>query len=198
VPKYHGRRDWQSICVHVPGRSNVQCCQRWPKINPCVIRKLGKLSSQERDALMDAMLDPPTQCHKVQWAKIAQQSFPGRSGVQLRQFWSAITRQLAEKGPFSKDELSILSVKREEVKRHTSMFIDQTIDSCFCSLATTGRRLRRSWEGGMVSSAVITTGTSPRSRWWSLTAMYACNQFPFYTRVKSGKGKRSNRRRRSN
>ena len=191
MPKYHGRRDWQSICVHVPGRSNVQCCQRWPKINPCVIRKLGKLSSQERDALMDAMLDPPTTARgAAKWAKIAQQSFPGRSGGQLRQFWFAITRQLADKGPFSKGELSTLSVKRGEVKRHTSMFIDQTIDSCFCSLATTGRRLRRSWEGGMVSSAVITTGTSPRSRWRS--------QLSFYTRVKSGKGKRSNRRRRSN
>jgi hypothetical protein len=81
--KKHGN-NWVTIAAVIPGRTNVQCRQRWAdKLDPNTNRKMGKWTAEEDAKLVDAV----KKCGK-DWVAVAA-LVSGRTNVQCRQRWAA-------------------------------------------------------------------------------------------------------------
>jgi myb proto-oncogene protein len=80
VKKYG--KDWVAVAALVPGRSNVQCYQRWTKnLDPSRGKNAGKWNSEE-----DAKLTEAVKKHGNNWVAVAT-LVPGRTRDQCRERW---------------------------------------------------------------------------------------------------------------
>jgi hypothetical protein len=82
VKKYHGK-DWVAVAALVPGRSNVQCRERWAYcLDPNTHRQMGKWAAEEDAKLIDAATK-----YGNDWVAVAA-LVPGRSNVQCCHRWT--------------------------------------------------------------------------------------------------------------
>jgi hypothetical protein len=103
-----GRKDWVAISAQVPGRTRIQCSNRWHEslistIDPAAARA-GKWTADEDKKLSDAM---PAHGDK-DWVEISAQ-VPGRTRVQCYNRWqdtlvSTIDPAAARTGKWTADE----------------------------------------------------------------------------------------------
>ena len=76
-----GTGDWKRVARHFPGRSEMQCLQRWKKVlDPGLVK--GPWSAQE-DATIRRLVEKYGPRH---WSTIASH-LPGRVGKQCRERW---------------------------------------------------------------------------------------------------------------
>jgi hypothetical protein len=92
----HGK-DWVLAATLVPGRTNVQCQQRWAS---CVPKSKGKWSAEE-----DAKLVEAVQKHGRDWVRAAT-LVPGRTNAQCQQRWAGYVGATVEGAPTSKGKSS--------------------------------------------------------------------------------------------
>jgi hypothetical protein len=115
----HGSKDWGAISALVPGRTRIQCRNRWhnalnPSIAPTAGRE-GKWTAVEDSKLKDAV-----QTHGGKdWAAITA-LVPGRTRSQCRDRWRdafdpSIDRANGRTGTWAEDEDSKL---KDAVQRH--------------------------------------------------------------------------------
>ncbi len=92
----HGARDWFLVCKWVPGRTDVQCRERWMNVlHPSL--KLDPFTEEEDELLVKVVEEAGG---PGSWSSIQSKHFPGRTDSQLRRRW----RQLVgpEQDPYSK------------------------------------------------------------------------------------------------
>uniref|UniRef100_A0A7S3PL72 Uncharacterized protein n=1 Tax=Aplanochytrium stocchinoi TaxID=215587 RepID=A0A7S3PL72_9STRA len=94
-----GEKNWKAIASAVPGRSYIQCLQRWKKALKPGLRK-GHWSKEEDKELLDLV-----EYYKPNWdwAVIAKQ-IPGRNPKQCRERWFLNLDPSINRGPWSKEE----------------------------------------------------------------------------------------------
>jgi hypothetical protein len=82
----HGSKDWETIAALVPGRTNVQCCNRWHHVlNPSIDQANRRKGSWTEDE--DIKLKNSVQIHGGKdWAAIAA-LVPGRTNSQCYNRW---------------------------------------------------------------------------------------------------------------
>jgi hypothetical protein len=77
-------KDWVSVASLVPGRSNIQCSQRWSNLHPAIQGtklRVGKWTPEEDQKLTDAVKG-----YGKDWVKVAA-LVPGRTDVQCCHRW---------------------------------------------------------------------------------------------------------------
>lgn len=77
--KEFGEKRWKDIALRIPGRTHVQCLQRWKKVLKPGLKK-GHWTEEE-DRLLSAYHQ---QC--ANWAEVAEH-IPGRTAKQCRERW---------------------------------------------------------------------------------------------------------------
>jgi hypothetical protein len=101
------KEDWIAIVPLLPGRTNLQCSQRWHKIKPSIALTGGRTGKWTEDE--DSKLEGAVQTHGGKnWAAIAA-PVPGRSKRQCQNRWhhslvSNIDPTTARKGSWTEDE----------------------------------------------------------------------------------------------
>lgn len=85
-----GEKQWKDIAQRIPGRSHVQCLQRWKKVLKPGLKK-GHWTEEE-DMLLRSWKD---RCSN--WAEVAEK-IPGRTAKQCRERWCNHVDPLIRKG----------------------------------------------------------------------------------------------------
>jgi len=79
----YGAKNWKTIAAFVPGRTHVQCLQRWNKVLKPGLRK-GIWTEDENNILLEFVREMEP---NVDWAEISNR-IPGRSAKQCRERWT--------------------------------------------------------------------------------------------------------------
>lgn len=98
IAKY-GEKSWKLVAQEVPGRTYIQCLQRWKKALKPGLRK-GHWSEEEDEKLLELInkFSP-----NLDWATIAK-SVEGRSAKQCRERWFLNLDPSINHGPWSAEE----------------------------------------------------------------------------------------------
>jgi len=101
VKRFSGKK-WKEIAIHVPGRSEVQCLNRWQKVlKPGIIK--GTWTPEE-----DATLTRLVSIHGPKnWSKIAEH-LNGRIGKQCRERWTHHLTPGISKSKWTQEEDTII------------------------------------------------------------------------------------------
>ncbi|XP_041428279.1 snRNA-activating protein complex subunit 4-like isoform X2 [Xenopus laevis] len=120
----HGAKNWYKIQNEVPGRSDVQCRERYIKGLDEDLKK-GKWSPEEKQKLMDL-----TEKYGVgHWAKVAKE-LTHRTGSQCLSKWKGLMGYFKSKRKKKAKKLKIRkTVVKEENKTHDSEDSTSTISS---------------------------------------------------------------------
>lgn len=95
----HGERNWRAIADLVPGRSYIQCLQRWKKALRPGLRK-GHWSKEE-DATLLKLVDQ----YKPDWDwSLISKQIPGRNAKQCRERWFLNLDPSINRGPWTPEE----------------------------------------------------------------------------------------------
>lgn len=94
----HGAKHWKNIAQLVPGRSHVQCLQRWNKVLKPGLRK-GPWTEEE-DGILTSLVEGNDQ---VNWTDVSAQIF-GRSAKQCRERWYFNLDPRIKKGEWTEEE----------------------------------------------------------------------------------------------
>lgn len=95
----HGERNWRAIADLVPGRSYIQCLQRWKKALRPGLRK-GHWSKEE-DATLLKLVDK----YKPDWDwSLISKQIPGRNAKQCRERWFLNLDPSINRGPWTPEE----------------------------------------------------------------------------------------------
>ncbi len=79
-------KNWKVIAESVPGRTHVQCLQRWKKVlQPGLIK--GHWTDEEDKMLIDLVTQEIQSGRLISWVAIAEH-IPGRTAKQCRERWS--------------------------------------------------------------------------------------------------------------
>jgi len=113
----YGAKHWKTIATFVPGRTHVQCLQRWNKVLKPGLKK-GQWTEEE-DMTLTRLVhecgeEPPD------WAKISAK-IPGRSTKQCRERWCFNLDPSINKGEWTSEEDEILLAKQAEVGNKWSL-----------------------------------------------------------------------------
>jgi hypothetical protein len=108
----NGDKDWSALSLHIPGRSKIQCRDRWHNgLNPSIALMAGRKGKWEQDE--DNKLKDAVKTHGDKgWAEIAA-LLPGRTKHQCNQRWRksfnpSIGRASGRKGKWTAAEDSQL------------------------------------------------------------------------------------------
>ncbi|CAK6976363.1 v-myb avian myeloblastosis viral oncogene homolog-like 2a [Scomber scombrus] len=93
-----GRKDWKTISSFLPGRTEVQCMQRWKKyLHPDIVK--GSWSKEEDDKIIELVGKFGTR----HWTLISRQ-LKGRLGKQCRERWHNHLDPLINKSSWTREE----------------------------------------------------------------------------------------------
>ena len=93
----HDGKNWKAIAEAIPGRTHVQCLQRWKKVlQPGLVK--GHWTDDEDELLMSLVTRPGMGVNS--WVAIAAH-IPGRTAKQCRERWSLNLDPSIKKGPWS-------------------------------------------------------------------------------------------------
>lgn len=102
--KKYGDKNWRQIAEDVPGRTHLQCLQRWKKaLRPGLVK--GHWSKEEDQKLL-GLITAYTEkgsISNINWAAIAQQ-IPGRNAKQCRERWFLNLDPSINRGPWTAEE----------------------------------------------------------------------------------------------
>jgi myb proto-oncogene protein len=128
--KKHGKH-WVAVAKLVPGRKNIQCCQRWIfTLDPANGKKTGKWTPEE-----DAKLIEAVKKHDKNWVAVAAM-VSGRTNNQCHQRWTNTVDPAngGNKGQWTAEEDAKLT---EAVEKHgkawaavAAMVPDRTNNQC--------------------------------------------------------------------
>lgn len=106
--KKHNGQQWKVIATEVPGRSHVQCLQRWNKsLNPEVIK--GRWTTEEDNLLLDIVAKNP---HMKNWGYAAKY-IPGRSAKQCRErYLNHLDPEIRRDAWTSEEDVFIIQAQR--------------------------------------------------------------------------------------
>lgn len=93
--KFHGgekseKRDWCLVCRWVPGRTDVQCRERWMNILSPEL-KAEPFTPEEDERLCKLLGEMNVDA--VSWAAVQAKHFPGRTDSQVRRRWKMLARR---------------------------------------------------------------------------------------------------------
>lgn len=96
---FHGseksdKRDWCLICRWVPGRTDVQCRERWMNILSPEL-KAEPFTPEEDERLCELL--SAMNVDAVSWAAVQAKHFPGRTDSQIRRRWKMLARMKPQK-----------------------------------------------------------------------------------------------------
>ena len=101
--KAHDGKNWKLIADAVPGRTHVQCLQRWKKVlQPGLVK--GHWTKEEDDLLRRLIT---TSQNAGNWAYLAEQ-IPGRTAKQCRERWCLNLNPEINHGPWTSAEDKLL------------------------------------------------------------------------------------------
>ena len=118
--KANGAKRWKKVAESIPGRSSVQCSQRWRRIiktehgtippRKDLLRRAPRHWSVEEDnALITSV-----KVHNAKNWKLISKSVPGRSNIQCQHRWRNVLAPGHVKGKWSRQEdLSLISLIRK-------------------------------------------------------------------------------------
>lgn len=95
----HGEKAWKMVAKQVPGRTYIQCLQRWKKALKPGLRK-GHWSESEDATLLRLIAEYEP---NLEWGMIAK-FIPGRSAKQCRERWCLNLDPSINHGPWSAEE----------------------------------------------------------------------------------------------
>jgi hypothetical protein len=121
VTEVGGPKNWKLVASMVPGRSGVQCRQRWERLKPGRVR--GKWSPEEDLALMSAISSvEPLQASQRRrtksgmvepcWSQVAAQ-LPARTAKQCRYRWLVKQKKMT-----GKNQSDLQTTKRHILQSH--------------------------------------------------------------------------------
>ena len=91
----HGCKDWFLVCRWVPGRTDVQCRERWMNVlHPGLVT--DPFTPEEDELLLKVVQEAGK---PGQWASIQQKYFPGRTDSQLRRRWQHLDEKINPADP---------------------------------------------------------------------------------------------------
>jgi len=106
-----GARQWRRVAAMVPGRSHVQCLQRWKKVLCPGLRK-GQWTDEEDCVLRNAVAEGHSN-----WGAVARR-VPGRTAKQCRERWSNYLAPSVVQGGWSTEEdLVLLGMHRDSGRK---------------------------------------------------------------------------------
>lgn len=98
----HGRKNWKRVCADVPGRTDVQCQNRWQKVlEPTTVK--SPWTSDEDDKVLELV----EKYGAKKWSLIAS-LLPGRIGKQCRERWHNHLNPAISKEAWSEEEDRII------------------------------------------------------------------------------------------
>jgi hypothetical protein len=98
--EHNGGKNWKAIAEYVPGRTHVQCLQRWKKVlQPGLIKGHW---TEEEDRLLSSLVVAPEQ-GLTSWVAVAKH-IPGRTAKQCRERWSLNLDPDINRGPWTPKE----------------------------------------------------------------------------------------------
>lgn len=101
----YGSKNWIKVQKHVPGRTDVQCRERWVNIlDPNL--KNESWTPEEDQRLIEAV----RQCEKGKWSKVAALCFP-RTDNQCWRRWKSLNRKKLKK----ENNNQIMDVNNDEI-----------------------------------------------------------------------------------
>ena len=113
--KQHGAKSWKLISSIIPGRTHVQCLQRWEKVLRPGLRKGAWLVEE------DELLCQLVAAGHSNWGQVARH-IPGRSAKQCRERWNNNLDPRINRGPWTPEEDAILlKVQREQGNRWAAL-----------------------------------------------------------------------------
>lgn len=86
----HGRK-WTKVAELVPGRTDVQCRERYVNVLAPEVRNIGSFTPAEDATLRSAVAENMRGDGKVRWAAVARR-LPGRTDRQVAKRWAALER----------------------------------------------------------------------------------------------------------
>ena len=84
-------KNWTKVAIHVPGRTDVQCRERYLHALDPTIKIAIKFSPEEEAILSSKMKEYLQNVSRIPWSKIAK-SLPGRTDRQCRKAWEKMER----------------------------------------------------------------------------------------------------------
>ncbi len=98
--EHNGGKNWKAIAESVPGRTHVQCLQRWKKVlQPGLIKGHW---TEEEDRLLSSLVVAPAQ-GLTSWVAVAKH-IPGRTAKQCRERYSLNLDPDINRGPWTAAE----------------------------------------------------------------------------------------------
>jgi hypothetical protein len=98
--EHNGGKNWKAVAESVPGRTHVQCLQRWKKVlQPGLIKGHW---AEEEDRLLSSLVVAPGQ-GLTSWVAVAKH-IPGRTAKQCRERWSLNLDPDINRGPWTPEE----------------------------------------------------------------------------------------------
>jgi hypothetical protein len=146
----HGGKDWAAISALIPGRTKIQCRNRWhDAFDPNIVRASGRKGKWR--VVEDVKLKDSVQTHgENEWVAVAA-LVPGRTRKQCRSRWHdvlnpSIDSTMARAGKWTPDEVDTL---KDAVQTHggknwaaiAALVPDRTDNQC-----------RKRWHHGLDSS----------------------------------------------
>jgi myb proto-oncogene protein len=99
----YGAKHWKTIATFVPGRTQVQCLQRWNKVLKPGLKKGAW--TEEEDSTLQRLVNKLES--EVNWSEVAYR-IPGRSAKQCRERWSFNLDPQIDKSDWSPEEDEVL------------------------------------------------------------------------------------------
>jgi hypothetical protein len=95
----HSSKNWKTIALGLPGRSDIQCLHRWTKVlNPAIVK--GRWTQKEDKAILHLV----SSIHgERKWAKVAAQ-IKGRNSKQCRERYFNQLNPAIKKTPWTAQE----------------------------------------------------------------------------------------------
>lgn len=139
-------RLWKNIAKHVPGRTHVQCLQRWTKVlRPGLIK--GAWSAEEDKKLMMLVMTPNV-LKTWGWGRIAEK-IPGRTAKQCRERWRCNLDPSIDKSPWTPEEdREILRYQKEMGNRWaaiSTLLPGRTENAIKTRYRSIVRKLKKQW-----------------------------------------------------
>ena len=85
-------RKWTKVATLVPGRTDVQCRERYMNVLAPEVKNVGPFSPEEDQILRESVAKNTKQDGKVRWSGVAK-DLPGRTDRQVSKRWNVISRR---------------------------------------------------------------------------------------------------------
>ena len=114
VHKFGGKR-WKAVASNIPGRTHIQCLQRWKRLKQAetnrrpTVQKKGRTVPREWTKIEDEALRRAVDTYGPKGWKTIAQMVSGRNGVQCSHRWNKVLAPGLTKGKWTAEEDGLLT-----------------------------------------------------------------------------------------